>query len=90
MPVFSLVVVLILLIDIQIARKTKGEKISYSYGQSNSPFPEETIFSEAELFEISWFDQMVKFFHEHQSADATDLERYRPFLPEIFIKQYMT
>lgn len=69
---------------IQIARKTKGENISYSYGQSNPPLPEETIFSEAELFEISWFDQMVKFFHEHQNADATDLERYRLFLPENF------
>lgn len=69
---------------IQIARKTKGENISYSYGQSNPPLPEEAIFSEAELFEISWFDQMVKFFHEHQDTTATDLERYRLFLPENF------
>ncbi|WP_058532884.1 hypothetical protein [Legionella saoudiensis] len=69
---------------IQIARKTKGENISYSYGQSNPPLPEEAIFSEAELFEISWFDQMVKFFHEHQDANATDLERYRLFMPDNF------
>lgn len=69
---------------IQIARKTKGENISYSYGQSNLPLPEEAIFSEAELFEISWFDQMIKFFHEHQDTNATDLERYRLFLPENF------
>lgn len=69
---------------IQIARKIKGDKISYSYGQSNSPLPDDATFSDGELFEISWFDQIVKFFHDHQDTNATDLERYRLFLPENF------
>ena len=73
---------------IQIARKNKGENISYSYGESN-PHCQKSDFSEAELFEISWFDQMVKFFMSIKILLQTDLERYRIFLPENFIKPSM-
>ena len=47
---------------IQVARKQKGEKITHSYTQSNEAIPKENLYSEAEIFEIAWFDQMVKFF----------------------------
>ena len=47
---------------IQVARKAKGEKILHSYNQSENAVPEENSFSEAECFEIEWFDEMVKFF----------------------------
>lgn len=70
--------------SIQITRKVKDVKRSYSYGQSELPQPETELFTDVEQFEISWFDQMVKFFHEHQNTNATDLERYRLFLPENF------
>lgn len=69
---------------IQIARKIQGEKITYSYGQSQTSMPVDEIFTTAEEFEIGWFDQIVKFFHEHLDSDATELERYRLFLPEKF------
>jgi hypothetical protein len=67
---------------IQVARKAKGDKIMNSYNQSSDAIPEENPFSEAECFEIEWFDEMLKFFLERMACDATDLERYRLFLPE--------
>jgi hypothetical protein len=67
---------------IQVARKTKGEKIMHSYNQSSKAIPEDNPFNESELFEIEWFDDMVKFFLERMESDATDLERYRLFMPE--------
>lgn len=67
---------------IQIARKSKGQNILHSYSQSSEAIPEEQPLSETECFEIEWFDQMVKFFLEKTGHDATELERYRLFLPE--------
>ncbi|KTD15885.1 hypothetical protein [Legionella israelensis] len=67
---------------IQVARKSKGQNILHSYNQSADAIPEENPFSEAECFEIEWFDEMVKFFLERMNSDATELERYRLFLPE--------
>ena len=67
---------------IQIARKSTGKNILHSYNQSAEAIPEEPPFSEAECFEIDWFDEMVKFFLEKMNSDATELERYRLFLPE--------
>ncbi|HAT1597533.1 TPA: hypothetical protein I8Y58_002789 [Legionella pneumophila] len=67
---------------IQIARKSTGKNILHSYNQSADAIPEEPPFSEAECFEIYWFDEMVKFFLEKMNSDATELERYRLFLPK--------
>ncbi|QBR83818.1 hypothetical protein E3983_05320 [Legionella israelensis] len=67
---------------IQVARKSKGQNILHSYNQSADAIPEENHFSETECFEIEWFDEMVKFFLERMNSDATELERYRLFLPE--------
>lgn len=67
---------------IQIARKQKKDNVIHSFQQSSPALPEDELFDHQELFEIQWFDQMVKFFIEHMQANATDLERYRLFMPE--------
>lgn len=67
---------------IQIARKSEKEKVFHSYQELAAPEIKSNILSDAELFEIEWFDQMVKFFLERTESHATDLERYRLFLPE--------
>ena len=67
---------------IQIARKAEKDKVFYSYQESATPEIESQNVSDSELFEIEWFDQMVKFFLERTEDHATDLERYRLFLPE--------
>jgi hypothetical protein len=67
---------------VQIARKSNGKNILHSYNQSANALPAESIFNEAECFEVEWFDEMVKFFLEYLGSDATALERYRLFLPE--------
>lgn len=71
---------------VQVARKIQGEKIASSYAQSQKTTYEKDGFTESEQFEISWFDDMVKFFLEHMDTNATDLERYRLFLPEKLYK----
>lgn len=67
---------------IQVARKSKRKNILHSYNQSSNAISEEHLFSEAECFELEWFDETVKFFLENMNSDATELERYRLFLPE--------
>lgn len=67
---------------VQIARKTDKKKIIHSYQEESAPLPTDADFNKAELFELKWFDQTVKFFIENAELHATDLERYRLFLPE--------
>lgn len=67
---------------IQVARKTNKKKIIHSYQEESPLLLTDADFNKAELFELKWFDQMVKFFIENTELHATDLERYRLFLPE--------
>lgn len=67
---------------VQIARKTEKEKICHSYQEATSSLPHEKTLTDIELFELEWFDQMIKFFLEQMDSHATDLERYRLFMPE--------
>lgn len=67
---------------IQIARKADKKKIIHSYQEGAYSLSDTPLFNKAELFELSWFDQMLKFFLEQTDRHATDLERYRLFMPE--------
>jgi len=67
---------------IQIARKTDKKKIIHSYQEGIDPLSDVSPLNKAELFELKWFDQMLKFFLEQTDSHATDLERYRLFMPE--------
>lgn len=67
---------------IQIARKVEKEKVCQSYQEATSPDSSQSALTDEERFEIEWFDQMIKFFLERTGSHATDLERYRLFLPE--------
>lgn len=75
---------------IQIARKTEKEKICHSYQEANKPLVPEKFLNDMELFELEWFDQMVKFYLERTGKHATDLERFRLFLPqELYQTMYL-
>ncbi|HHI9989690.1 TPA: hypothetical protein ACQDQH_002718 [Legionella pneumophila] len=67
---------------IQIARKADKKKIIHSYQEGVDPLSDTPLLNKAELFELKWFDQMLKFFLDQTESHATDLERYRLFMPE--------
>ena len=67
---------------VQIARKADKKKIIHSYQEGVDPLSDTPLLNKAELFELKWFDQMLKFFLAETESHATDLERYRLFMPE--------